>query len=205
MATGPPDTRPSWRSRWGRSTITCTRRGIRWNGACTRRSASSSRPGTNHVSLPSRRSASSGRPTRPGLTSSATPYPAVACRTGPSRTPRPRGRRLLRQHHLEGTRLPVVLAMDGTVLVDPSHEDLMAILGLPSALGTRACDVAIIGAGPAGLAAAVYAASEGLGTVIPEPDLPGGQAGTSSLIRNYLGFPRGLSGEDLASRAVDQA
>jgi len=97
------------------------------------------------------------------------------------------GRRLLREYHLEGTRLPVVLAMDGTVLVDPSHEDLMATLGLPSALGTRACDVAIIGAGPAGLAAAVYAASEGLGTVILEPDLPGGQAGTSSLIRNYLG------------------
>jgi thioredoxin reductase (NADPH) len=95
--------------------------------------------------------------------------------------------------------------MDGTVLVDPSHEDLMATLGLPSALGTRTCDVAIIGAGPAGLAAAVYAASEGLGTVILEPDLPGGQAGTSSLIRNYLGFPRGLSGEDLTSRAVDQA
>ena len=115
------------------------------------------------------------------------------------------GRRLLREYHLEGTRLPVVLAMDGTVLVDPSHEDLMAMLGLPSALGTRACDVAIIGAGPAGLAAAVYAASEGLGTVLLEPDLPGGQAGTSSLIRNYLGFPRGLSGEDLTSRAVDQA
>ncbi len=65
------------------------------------------------------------------------------------------GRRLLREHHLENTRLPVVLAMDGTVLVDPSHEDLMATLGLPSALGTRACDVAIIGTGPAGLAAAV--------------------------------------------------
>jgi len=115
------------------------------------------------------------------------------------------GRRLLRGYRLEGTRLPVVLAMDGTVLVDPSHEDLMAVLGLPSAVGTRVCDVAIIGAGPAGLAAAVYAASEGLGTVILEPDLPGGQAGTSSLIRNYLGFPRGLSGEDLTSRAVDQA
>jgi thioredoxin reductase (NADPH) len=115
------------------------------------------------------------------------------------------GRRLLREYRLEGTRVPVVLAMDGTVLVDPSHEELMATLGLPSALGMRTCDVAIIGAGPAGLAAAVYAASEGLGTVMLEPDLPGGQAGTSSLIRNYLGFPRGLSGEDLATRAVDQA
>jgi hypothetical protein len=68
------------------------------------------------------------------------------------------GRRLLREHNLEGTPLPVVLAQDGTVLVDPSHEDLLATLGMPSALGTRTCDVAIIGAGPAGLAAAVYAA-----------------------------------------------
>jgi thioredoxin reductase (NADPH) len=91
------------------------------------------------------------------------------------------------------------------VLVDPSHEDLLAMLGLPSALGTRACDVAIIGAGPAGLAAAVYAASEGLGTVVLEPEMPGGQAGTSSLIRNYLGFPHGLSGDDLTMRAVNQA
>jgi thioredoxin reductase (NADPH) len=115
------------------------------------------------------------------------------------------GQRLLREHHLEDKRLPVVLALDGTVLVDPSHEDLMTTLGMPSALGRRVCDVAIVGAGPAGLAAAVYAASEGLDTVVLEPDLPGGQAGTSSLIRNYLGFPRGLSGEDLTSRAVDQA
>jgi thioredoxin reductase (NADPH) len=115
------------------------------------------------------------------------------------------GRRLLREHDLEGMPLPVVLALDGTVLVDPSHEDLLATLGLPSALGTRACDVAIIGAGPAGLAAAVYAASEGLGTVVLDPELPGGQASTSSLIRNYLGFPHGLSGDDLATRAVNQA
>ena len=132
-------------------------------------------------------------------------WPAPACRTGPSTTSSAEGRRLLREHHLDGTPLPVVLAMDGSVLVDPSHEDLLATLGLPSALGTRACDVAIIGAGPAGLAAAVYAASEGLSTVVLEPDMPGGQAGTSSLIRNYLGFPHGLSGDDLASRAVNQA
>ena len=97
----------------------------------------------------------------------------------------------------------MVLAQDGTVLVDPSHEDLLGTLGMPSALGTRASDVAIIGAGPAGLAAAVYAASEGLATVVLEPEMPGGQAGTSSLIRNYLGFPHGLSGDDLAMRAVN--
>ena len=115
------------------------------------------------------------------------------------------GRRLLREHDLEGTPLPVVLALDGSVLVDPSHEDLLATLGLPSSPGPRACDVAIIGAGPAGLAAAVYATSEGLSTVVLEPEMPGGQAGTSSLIRNYLGFPHGVSGDDLTIRAVNQA
>ena len=66
-------------------------------------------------------------------------------------------------------------------------------------------DVTIVGAGPAGLAAAVYAASEGLQTVVIEPEAVGGQAGTSSMIRNYLGFPRGISGQDLAARAADQA
>ena len=115
------------------------------------------------------------------------------------------GRQLLYEHHLDGAALPVVLAQDGSVLVNPSHEDLMAKLGFRSSPGLRACDVAIAGAGPAGLAAAVYATSEGLSTVILEPDVPGGQAGTSSLIRNYLGFPRGLSGQDLTDRALDQA
>jgi thioredoxin reductase (NADPH) len=115
------------------------------------------------------------------------------------------GRQLLREHHLDGKPLPVVLARDNSVLINPSHEDLMAKLGFRSNPGPRACDVAIIGAGPAGLAAAVYAASEGLSTVIFEPEIPGGQAGTSSLIRNYLGFPHGLSGDDLTARALDQA
>lgn len=115
------------------------------------------------------------------------------------------GRQLLREHHLEGTQVPVVLRRDGSILVDPSHADLMGTLGFRSDLQVRACDVAVIGAGPAGLAAAVYAASEGLSTLIVEDDLPGGQAGTSSLIRNYLGFAHGLSGDDLTNRAIEQA
>ena len=115
------------------------------------------------------------------------------------------GRQLLYEHDLDEAPLPVVVAQDGSVLVDPSHEDLLAKLGFRSSPGPRACDVAIVGAGPAGLAAAVYATSEGLSTVILEPEIPGGQAGTSSLIRNYLGFPRGLSGDDLTTRALDQA
>jgi thioredoxin reductase (NADPH) len=115
------------------------------------------------------------------------------------------GAQLLRENHLEGTTVPVVVSRDGHVLVDPSHSDLMETLGFHADLNDRSCDVAIIGAGPAGLAAAVYAASEGLATLVLEPDLPGGQAGTSSMIRNYLGFPRGLSGDDLTNRAIEQA
>jgi len=115
------------------------------------------------------------------------------------------GRQLLREHHLDGAPLPVVLARDNSVLINPSHEELMLKLGFRTSPGLRACDVAIVGAGPAGLAAAVYAASEGLSTLVLEPDVPGGQAGTSSLIRNYLGFPHGLSGDDLTYRALNQA
>ena len=115
------------------------------------------------------------------------------------------GRQLLREHHLEGTNVPVVVTRDDTVFVDPSHADLMEILGFRADLDGRTCDIAIIGAGPAGLAAAVYGASEGLATLVLEPDLPGGQAGTSSVIRNYLGFPRGLPGDDLTNRATEQA
>jgi thioredoxin reductase (NADPH) len=115
------------------------------------------------------------------------------------------GRQLLREHHLDGTTLPVVVAYDDSVLIAPSHQDLAAKLGFRSTPDLEACDVAIVGAGPAGLAAAVYATSEGLSTLVLEPDIPGGQAGTSSLIRNYLGFPRGVSGDDLTNRAIDQA
>ena len=79
------------------------------------------------------------------------------------------------------------------------------MLGFRRSMPGIACDVAIVGGGPAGLSAAVYAASEGLSTVVVDPSVPGGQAGTSSRIRNYLGFPRGLSGDELTNRALEQA
>jgi thioredoxin reductase (NADPH) len=115
------------------------------------------------------------------------------------------GRRLLREYDVQGSGLPVAIHYDGTVLVDPAHAELMGKLGMRTSIDLRRCDVVIIGAGPAGLAAAVYAASEGLSTLVLEPDVPGGQAGTSSLIRNYPGFPHGLSGEDLTNRTTEQA
>lgn len=102
-------------------------------------------------------------------------------------------------------RLPVMELWDGRVLVDPSNAELAAELGVRTTADDRRFDVAVVGAGPAGLAAAVYAASEGLATAVVEREAFGGQAGTSSLIRNYLGFPRGVSGTDLARRAYEQA
>jgi len=108
--------------------------------------------------------------------------------------------------HREGlNRLPVVLLTDGATLVDPSQGELADRLGLRTHSDTSSFDLAIVGGGPAGLAAGVYGASEGLKTVIVERRAPGGQAGLSSRIDNYLGFPSGLSGNDLARRAVAQA
>jgi thioredoxin reductase (NADPH) len=115
------------------------------------------------------------------------------------------GRRLLEEAGEDGTRLPVVVFRRGMVLVDPSHTELVEALGLQTRPAAGGCDVVVVGAGPAGLAAAVYAASEGLHTRVLEPAVPGGQAGTSSLIRNYLGFPHGLSGHDLTWRMFQQA
>jgi thioredoxin reductase (NADPH) len=115
------------------------------------------------------------------------------------------GQQLLAAVGEDGSRRPVAVYLDGRVLVDPSHAELMATLGVKTRLDAGRCDVAVLGAGPAGLSAAVYAASEGLATVVVEPVVPGGQAGTSSLIRNYLGFHRGISGDDLTNRAVEQA
>jgi thioredoxin reductase (NADPH) len=101
--------------------------------------------------------------------------------------------------------LPVVLFPDGTKLLESVPADVAQRVGLKTHAQTSFYDLAIVGGGPAGLAAAVYGASEGLHTVIIEREAPGGQAGMSSRIENYLGFPSGLSGNDLARRAVVQA
>jgi len=114
------------------------------------------------------------------------------------------GQALLRQAGLDGSRLPVVILPDGHVLLDPSNSEILDALGVSNLEQSR-CDVAIVGAGPAGLAAAVYAASEGFDTLVIERHAIGGQAGSSSLIRNFLGFPGGISGSDLTLRAYQQA
>ncbi|MEH2279453.1 MAG: FAD-dependent oxidoreductase [Nostoc sp.] len=101
--------------------------------------------------------------------------------------------------------LPLVLFPDGSRLIQPSNLEIAAKIGLQTQAERPFYDLAIVGGGPAGLAAAVYGASEGLSTVLIEREAPGGQAGTSSRIENYLGFPVGLSGSDLARRGVTQA
>ncbi|MGH7789002.1 MAG: FAD-dependent oxidoreductase [Candidatus Binatia bacterium] len=102
--------------------------------------------------------------------------------------------------------LPVILLGDGRVLRTPSNRDLADHLGLgPERLDGRQFDLAVVGAGPAGLAAAVYAASEGLSVVVLDANAPGGQAGTSSRIENYFGFPTGITGKALAGRGFVQA
>ncbi|MEN3279758.1 MAG: thioredoxin reductase [Solirubrobacteraceae bacterium] len=114
-------------------------------------------------------------------------------------------RELLRVAGVEADRLPVALLEDGSVLERPTILELAERLGVAGQPAQDHYDLVIVGGGPAGLAAAVYGASEGLRTVMVEREAPGGQAGQSSLIENYLGFPAGLSGSDLARRATDQA
>ena len=115
------------------------------------------------------------------------------------------GQAALREAGEDGSELPVLRVHTGTVLVNPTDLELIEELGFPSDAEGVDCDVAIIGAGPSGMSAAVYAASEGLRTTVVDPSVPGGQAGTSSMIRNYLGFPRGVSGAELTNRALEQA
>jgi thioredoxin reductase (NADPH) len=117
----------------------------------------------------------------------------------------PETKRLLEALGPEASSLPVVLFPDGTKLLESVPAEVAQRVGLRTRAQTDFYDLAIVGGGPAGLAAAVYGASEGLHTVMIEREAPGGQAGMSSRIENYLGFPMGLSGGDLARRAVVQA
>jgi thioredoxin reductase (NADPH) len=115
------------------------------------------------------------------------------------------GREILARFGKTSARFPVVVLYDGQVLEDPSNAELADAFGVNREPDRRNFDLVIVGAGPAGLAAAVYGASEGLGTLVLEGVAIGGQAGTSSLIRNYLGFPWGVAGAELARRATEQA
>ena len=99
----------------------------------------------------------------------------------------------------------LVEVMGTSVLTDPTNRQLAEAFGVAVDVAPTVFDVAVVGAGPAGLGAAVYAASEGLSTLVLEGEAFGGQAGTSSMIRNYLGFPRGITGRQLGRRAVLQA
>jgi thioredoxin reductase (NADPH) len=117
----------------------------------------------------------------------------------------PETKHLLEALGPEATNLPVVLFPDGTKMLESLPAQVAQKVGLRTRAQTSFYDLAIVGGGPAGLAAAVYGASEGLHTVLVEREAPGGQAGMSSRIENYLGFPTGLSGGDLARRAVVQA
>jgi thioredoxin reductase (NADPH) len=117
----------------------------------------------------------------------------------------PEVRRILDVLGPEAQNLPLVLFPDGSRLPQPTHSDIATKVGLRTHAEANFYDLLIVGGGPAGLAAAVYGASEGLRTVMVEREAPGGQAGLSSKIENYLGFPAGLSGGDLARRGVAQA
>lgn len=117
----------------------------------------------------------------------------------------PKGRQLLDAAGLDGYALPVVITEQGHTLVEPSDAELAAMLGLSTTPRLEMYELAVIGGGPAGLAAAVYGASEGLKTVLIEEATTGGQAGRSSRIENYLGFPTGISGAELTTSARRQA
>jgi thioredoxin reductase (NADPH) len=117
----------------------------------------------------------------------------------------PEAERLFALFETPAADLPLVLLTDGTVLRGASTLELAGAIGLHTSSESTLYDVVVVGAGPAGLAAAVYAASEGLRTIVIERDAPGGQAGQSARIENYLGFPNGLSGADLSHRATAQA
>ena len=115
------------------------------------------------------------------------------------------GRRLLDDQGLDASRLPVMIRHDGYTMVEPTPAQIIESVGGNTRNDVGACDLVIVGAGPAGLTAGVYAASEGLQTVVLEQSVSGGQAGSSPMIRNYPGFPHGISGHELTRRACEQA
>jgi thioredoxin reductase (NADPH) len=115
------------------------------------------------------------------------------------------GARLLADRHLDAARLPVMVRHDDYTMVQPTPAQIIGAVGGTVRDDVRECDVAVVGAGPAGLTAAVYAASEGFQTVVLEETVSGGQAGNSPMIRNYPGFPHGVSGHELTRRACEQA
>jgi thioredoxin reductase (NADPH) len=132
------------------------------------------------------------------LTRNAYPHLVLSCASE-------RGRQLLDDLALPPEDLPILICACGRVLKQPSNEEAGAWLGITPTLNNDLYDVAVIGAGPAGLATAVYAASEGLSVLVLDRDVLGGQAGASARIENYLGFPTGISGQALTGRAVNQA
>jgi thioredoxin reductase (NADPH) len=115
-----------------------------------------------------------------------------------------KGQELLKLHNCGNKELPLVILENGKVMADPALDDLAERLGMSATANEELYDVVIVGGGPAGMAAAVYGGSEGLKTLLIEKRAPGGQAGTSSRIENYLGFPSGLSGSELTRRAMAQ-
>ena len=134
------------------------------------------------------------------LSRNGQPYTAVDVERDPG------VQELLDRFQVTVDEVPIVICHGQRMLRNPSNQQLADFLGLNEAVDrTRVCDLVIVGAGPAGLAAAVYGASEGLEVLMLESNAPGGQAGTSSRIENYLGFPNGITGQDLALRAYTQA
>src|SRR5258707_13967544 len=160
---------------------------------------SEARPVTPQVVLVGRRTSSLGYELRDFLSRNGVPYDWVESDDAD------RARELLDGDDIDLNRLPICVLPDGRRLADATVQQVASGLGMVAAPLLSEYDLTIVGAGPAGLAAAVYAASEGLRAVAIEAVAPGGQAGTTSMIENYLGFPQGVSGSELATRATAQA
>jgi thioredoxin reductase (NADPH) len=157
------------------------------------------RPVTPQVVLVGRRASSLGYELRDFLSRNGVPYDWVEIDDAD------RVRKLFDGGDVDPNRLPICVLPDGRRLAGATVQQVASGLGMVAAPLLSEYDITIVGAGPAGLAAAVYAASEGLRAVVIEAVAPGGQAGTTSMIENYLGFPQGISGSELATRATAQA